>query len=87
MKLYHERLSFDDKNDGHVEDLEYIDHEINRTVPSGKAILLGLSPINTADKQDRAIHSKQKVKKFSKNFSGSCTSACNIVKNELLYHY
>ena len=49
----------DDKNDGHPEDPDYIDQEINRTTLSDSATLLGLSP-------DRAGYGKQKVKKLRK---------------------
>ena len=37
MKSYQEKLNFessDDKNDGHTEDPDYIDQEINRTTLS-----------------------------------------------------
>ena len=56
MKSYQEKLNFressdDDKNDGHAEkDPEYIDHKINRTVPSDSATLLGISPIKAVCK-------------------------------------
>ena len=56
MKLYQEKLNFvkssdDDKNDGHTEEEpEYIDHEINITVFSDSATLLGLSPIKAVGK-------------------------------------
>ena len=57
--------SDDDKNDGHTEeDPDYIDHEVNRTVLSDSATLLGLSPIEVVGKQDRAGYVKPKVKTF-----------------------
>ena len=84
MKLYQEKLNFaesidDDKNDGHTEDPDYIDQEINRTNLSDSATLLGLSP-------DRAGYGKQKVKKIKKSLVALVASACDIDENELLYH-
>ena len=92
MKSYQEKLNFaessdDNKNDGHTEeDPDYIDHEMNRTVLSDSVTLLGLPPIKAVGKRDRAEYRKQKVKKSKRSFLGLAASACDIDKNELLYH-
>ena len=92
MKSYQEKLNFaetsdDDKSDGHTEeDPDYIHHEINRTVLSDSATLLGLSPIKPVGKRDRAGYGKQNVKKFKKSLVGLVASTSDIDENELLYH-
>ena len=91
MKSYQEKLNFaessdDVKNDGHTEeDPDYIDHEINRTVLSDSATVLGLSPIKAVGKQDRARYVKLKAKTFKKSLLRLVASTCDIDENEL-YH-
>ena len=88
MKLYQKKLKFlessdDDKNDGHTEkNPDCIGHEINRTIPSDSANLLGLSAIKPVGKQDRAGYGKKKLKKVS----GFYNIACARDEKELLYN-
>ena len=90
MKSYQEKLNLessdDDKNDGHTEDPDYIDQEINRTTLSDIATLLGLSPVKAVGKQDRAGYGKQKAKKIKKSLVGLVASAYDTDENELLYN-
>ena len=91
IKLYQEKLNFaessdDDKNDGHTENPDYIDQEINRTTLSDSATLLGLSPVKAVGKRDRAGYGKRKVKKIKKSLVGLVACACDIDENELLYY-